>query len=214
MTDQTAQILWLMLAIAFVGSGLIARRIPMMRLIRWSAVWVALLFGVYLLFRMIEPDIIAWQQGRRGGEISMTQDSGADGGAMQEPDSLTASGATVRIPMSDDGHYWVDAMVNGQSVRFLIDSGASITAISQQTASALALLPDPSGSMVAVQTANGPVSAERSILPDMEIGAIRARDLPIIVSPSFGTVNVLGMNFLNKLKSWRVESGEMVLEPG
>ena len=86
--------------------------------------------------------------------------------------------------------------------------------ISQQTASALALLPDPLGGMVMVQTANGPISAQRAILPAMEIGSIHAIDLPVIVSPAFGTVNVLGMNFLGKLKSWRVEDGTMILEAG
>lgn len=124
--------------------------------------------------------------------------------------STTASDQVLKIPMSSDGHYWVDADLNGQTVRFLIDSGASITALGQQNASTLPLLPDQ-GSIV-VQTANGPVSAQRAIIAEMDIGPIRASELPVIVSPAFGSVNVLGMNFLGKLKSWRVEDGVMILE--
>jgi aspartyl protease family protein len=37
--------------------------------------------------------------------------------------------------------------------------------------------------------------------------------LPVVMSPAFGEVNVLGMNFLSQLKSWRVEDGDMLLEP-
>lgn len=195
--DQTAQAIFLILVISMVASGLLARRLPVLRLLAWAAVWALVLFAVYLLFQAIEPQITAWQQNRRGGEVAIAVDP-------------RSSGHVLKIPMSNDGHYWVDAHLNGQTVRFLIDSGASTTALAQQTASTLALVPDQ-GSMI-VQTANGPVNAQRATIAEMEIGPIHASGLPVIVSPAFGSVNVLGMNFLGKLKSWRVEDGVMILE--
>jgi len=209
-TDQTAHVIFMMLAVGIVASGLLARRLPLMRLLAWACTWALLLLGVFFVFRALEPQITKWQQSRRGGAVTGTPIPAA----MTSLPSTEATGGLVRIPMSNDGHYWVEAVVNGQNIRFLIDSGASTTAISQQTASALPLSPDPLGGMVMVQTANGPISAQRSILPAMEIGSIHAIDLPVIVSPAFGTVNVLGMNFLGKLKSWRVEDGTMILEAG
>ena len=62
-------------------------------------------------------------------------------------------------------------------------------------------------------TSNGPVEALRSNIATLVIGPLRASDLTIVVSPAFGGVNVLGMNFLSQLKSWRVEGDEMILEP-
>src|SRR5688500_2517733 len=64
-------------------------------------------------------------------------------------------GRTVRIPISDDGHFWATGSVNGQEVRFLVDSGASTTTVSQRTARAAGL---QTGMRVeSVETANGTV---------------------------------------------------------
>jgi aspartyl protease family protein len=207
-TGQAASALFLILVISMVASGLLARRLPAVRLLTWAIAWVVLIFGGYLLFRAIEPQITKWQQDRRSGDVMIAPDSAGPQSSATE----TVGGTVLKVPLSNDGHYWVDAQVNGQSVRFLIDSGASTTALGQQTASTLPLLPDPGSNMVMVQTANGPVSAQRAIVAEMDVGPIRATQLPVIVSPAFGTVNVLGMNFLGKLKSWRVEDGVMILE--
>ncbi|HTH28230.1 MAG TPA: TIGR02281 family clan AA aspartic protease [Sphingobium sp.] len=208
-SDQAAQAIFLILVISMVASGLLARRLPLLRLMTWAVAWAIVIFIGFLLFRAVEPQITQWQQSRRGGEIIIAPDNGTSGTGST---SGLVQGNVIRIPMSGDGHYWVDAKLSGQNVRFLIDSGASITAISQQSASTLPLLPDPGTSMAVVQTANGPVNAQRAIIADMEIGPIRASHLPVLVSPAFGTMNVLGMNFLGKLKSWRVENGVMILE--
>ena len=122
-------------------------------------------------------------------------------------------GSTLRINKSLDGHFWVDALVNGQNMRFLIDSGASITALSESAVMSASLNIDQSGFPMVLMTANGPIEARRSNIATLEIGPLRASDLPIVVSPAFGDVNVLGMNFLSQLKSWRVEGDEMILEP-
>jgi aspartyl protease family protein len=48
---------------------------------------------------------------------------------------------------------------------------------------------------------------------DLKLGDIVARDLPVVVSPAFGDTDVLGMNFLSQLKSWRVEGRTLILTP-
>lgn len=194
--DQAAHALWLLLALVLVASGMVGRRIPVARLIGWSAAWATLFLGLFILFRWFEPEIIAWQHSRRAGQIGVT----------------TGIAGVVRIPVSRDGHYWVDASVNDERVRFLVDSGASITAVSETTAKRIGLAEDPMGRTLVVQTANGPVTARRSIVADLRVGGIQATDLPVIMSPAFGDVNVLGMNFLGKLDGWRVSDGYMVLE--
>lgn len=114
--------------------------------------------------------------------------------------------------MAPDGHFWVQGEINGHSARFLIDSGATITALSDATARQAGLNVDTSGPGVIMHTANGTIQAQRSSIATLSVGPIRASDIGIVVSPAFGDTNVLGMNFLSRLKSWRVARDEMVLE--
>ena len=55
--------------------------------------------------------------------------------------------------------------------------------------------------------------AQSSTIGELRLGDITARDLAVVVSPAFGDTDVLGMNFLSRLKSWRVEDGVLVLVP-
>jgi aspartyl protease family protein len=123
------------------------------------------------------------------------------------------SGKEVRIRMSPDGHFWATVDLNGTRKRMLIDSGATLTAISADTAAAAGLKTDTQLFPVVLQTANGAVTAQTSRVRRLRLGDIVARDLPVVVSPAFGDVNVLGMNFLSMLKSWRVEDRTLVLAP-
>lgn len=122
-------------------------------------------------------------------------------------------GQEVRIRMSPDGHFWVRATINGVSQRLLVDSGATVTALSDRTAgrAGLALRDEPFP--ILLQTANGTVRPQTATIGELKFGTIVARDLPVVVSPAFGDMNVLGMNFLSRLKSWRVEDGWLILTP-
>lgn len=122
-------------------------------------------------------------------------------------------GKEVRIRMSPDGHFWATVSVNGIDRRMLIDSGATLTAISSGTARAAHLKVGDALFPVTLQTANGAVSAKTASVETLRLGDIVARDLPVVVSPSFGETDVLGMNFLSQLKSWHVDGRTLVLEP-
>ena len=64
-----------------------------------------------------------------------------------------------------------------------------------------------------IRTANGTVSAQTATVAKLKLGDIRASDLSVGVSPAFGDTDVLGMNFLSRLRSWRVEGSTLVLVP-
>ncbi len=66
---------------------------------------------------------------------------------------------------------------------------------------------------VVLKTANGSINAQTATIPELRIGNVVARDLPVVVSPAFGDMSVVGMNFLSRLKSWRVEGQTLILEP-
>ena len=122
-------------------------------------------------------------------------------------------GGEVRLRMSPDGHFWANVTLDGVERRMLVDSGATVTAVSERTAARAELKPGRAGVPMLIRTANGTVTARTATVGELELGAIVARDLGVVVSPAFGEVDVLGMNFLSRLKSWRVEGRTLVLTP-
>ncbi|SKB75158.1 retropepsin-like aspartic protease family protein [Sphingopyxis flava] len=120
-------------------------------------------------------------------------------------------GGEVRIPMSRDGHFWAETRINGIKRRMLIDSGATITALSQGTAKAAGVEPAASLVPILLQTANGTVRADAGEIAQLEVGGIAAQQLKTVISPGLGDTDILGMNFLSALESWRVEGRTLIL---
>ena len=202
--DQAASTIWYVLAIIFVASSLIGRRMAWGGLWRMALLWVAIFAALLGLFKL------AQDQGFLTGRWA--QRPVEQGDAPPLPPAR-AEGQALRIPVAPDGHYWVEGTINGTSARFLIDSGATVTALSDQTARAAGLNYDVGAPGIVMTTANGKVEARRSSIASLAIGPINASDLPVVVSPAFGEVNVIGMNMLSRLKSWGVQGGEMILTP-
>jgi aspartyl protease family protein len=128
-------------------------------------------------------------------------------------DNQQVSGKEMRVPMAEDGHFWVTAKFGRVERRMLVDSGATVTALSTETAAAVGLEPGNGPFPLMIQTANGTVRAQTATAPELRIGNIVARDLPVVTSEAFGDMDVLGMNFLSRLKSWRVEGRTLILTP-
>jgi aspartyl protease family protein len=206
-TDQTASTIWYVLAIMLVASALVGRRLAWSSLLRMALLWVAIFAGLLGLFKFAQG------QGYLTGRWAEQGGVAAPDGTPASLPPARAEGQALRIPVASDGHYWVEGAINGTPARFLIDSGATITALSENTARTAGLNFDIGAPGVIMNTANGKVEARRTSIATLAIGPIRASDLPIVVSPAFGEVNVIGMNLLSRLKSWGVQDGEMVLVP-
>jgi len=128
-------------------------------------------------------------------------------------DNQQVAGKELRVRMSSDGHFWVVASINGVNTRMLIDSGATVTALSERTARQAKISTGQGLSPVVLRTANGAATAETGEIDELRIGNIVARNLRIVTSPGLGGLDVLGMNFLSKLESWRVEGRILILVP-
>lgn len=122
-------------------------------------------------------------------------------------------GEELRVPMAADGHFWVEVSINGTKGRMLVDSGATVTAVPVDTANTAGLNIASNPVPVLIRTANGTIAAQNTRAEELRLGNIVARDLGVIVSPAFGDTHVLGMNFLSRLKSWRVEGRTLILVP-
>ncbi len=194
--DDTAQLIWGIGALVLVGSSLLARRMPLGQSLKMALAWVAIFGVVFVLFLFRGEAGAVWERA--------TADLRGDSG--------TVSGGTLRVPMAEDGHFWVRATINGSTTRFLIDSGATTTTISSGTARA-AGVEIGGGFPVIVQTANGTAEARRARIERLVVGPIIQGDAPVLVSEALGDTNLLGMSFLSKLRNWRVEGATLVLEP-
>jgi aspartyl protease family protein len=87
-----------------------------------------------------------------------------------------------------------------------------MTTVSSATARA-ASVELSGGFPVVVETANGIAEVQRARVETLAIGPIVQSDAPVHVSDGLGDTNLLGMSFLSKLKSWRVEGRTLILEP-
>jgi aspartyl protease family protein len=204
--DQTASSLWYLLALLLPLSALVARQLPIGTVARLGLAWAAIFAVLLGAFKYAQDK--GWLV-ERNGELTIAGSVEPEAPA-DVPEART-EGQALRIPVAPDGHYWVEGTINGTSARFLIDSGASVTALSETTAKAAGL--NIEDRTVEMLTANGRVEAKTSSVATLALGPIRASDLPVVVSPAFGEVNVIGMNMLSRLDSWGVRDREMVLTP-
>jgi len=142
-----------------------------------------------------------------------TDKSDAALAAMRRPE-LLVRGHETSIPLDVDGHLWVEAMVNGKPMDFMIDTGATYTSLSGDSARVLGLKATPGAMPAEFDTANGSAIGYFTRMGSLEFGSIRARDIDaVIMADDDGNTNVIGMNLLSGLRSWRAENGTLTLVP-
>jgi aspartyl protease family protein len=193
MNDNGPYMVFYIMAAVFVASSLFAMRMPLGKALKMALAWVAIFGVAFLLFAF------------RGEFSQLGQRIRAEATG-----SPIVEGEVVRIPVAEDGHFYVDSKLNGHDVRFMVDSGASVTTISRSTASAAGM--EIGTRRGVVITANGPASVMQSSADRLQVGSIERTDFPVDVSEQEG-LNLLGMNFLRSLQSWRVEGNYLVLQP-
>ena len=194
--DQAVHFIYLLGCLVLVASAFMVRRVPIAQGLKMFVGWV-LIFGAAFIVFTLKDEFLAL------GNRLMVE---VRGGTIEE-----AAPGEIRIRQASDGHFWVDAELNGHTARFLIDSGATTTSISRAAADRAGIVPS-AGFGTMVQTANGIVMVQRGRATSLKIGDIERRDLAVHISDGFGETNVIGMNFLSSLRSWSVEGRTLVLK--
>lgn len=180
----------------WLGAALVRRRVPGGRLLNTlsSLALGLILITVVLQLSRFDPRL----------EVAVPQ--------LGLPEQSVAGGET-RVPLAPDGHYWVRATINGQRANFLIDTGATVSAVSPVIAQAAGLEPRRGGITVQIKTANGSVSAQIATAERIAFGNIAAEGIDVVIAPGLGETNIIGMNLLSRLEGWRVEKGTLILTP-
>lgn len=192
--DQALALIYLFGVLVLVASGFAVRRAPIGQTLKMVLAWVLIFAAGFAIFAL-RDDFRAL--GRRI--------AAAAWGGGQE----TQAGE-LRIAMAEDGHFWVQGEMNGQRVRFLVDSGATVTTIGRETAERVGI--EPSGRPSVVGTANGTAVVDRGRAATLKLGPIERSDVAVQIARG-NTINVIGMNYLSTLSRWSVENGTLVLRP-
>jgi aspartyl protease family protein len=122
------------------------------------------------------------------------------------PDSVVVAPDTM-------GHFRVEGRVDGRFLQFVVDTGASVVALTADDAAALGIHPAEIDYRVLVKTANGTVRAAPAQLNMVEVGNLIVRDVAAMVLPKGAlSENLLGLSFLSRLRRFEYADGKMVLE--
>jgi len=194
--DHALRFIYLLSCAVLVGSALMARRLPLGQTLKMIIAWL-LIFGAAFLAFTLKDDFIALGQ-RAYAEIV--------------GDNVVYSGrGEIRIRQSDDGHFYINGEVNSHAVRFLVDSGATVTTLSRGAARDAGV--EPEGDFgVMVTTANGAALMDRGTVQQLKVGPIERGQLAVHISRlEEDDLNVIGMNFLSTLSAWSVEGRTLVL---
>ncbi|WP_304170182.1 TIGR02281 family clan AA aspartic protease [Phenylobacterium aquaticum] len=115
------------------------------------------------------------------------------------------------VTQARGGGFFVIGQVNGEAVRFMVDTGASDTVLSPADARRLGLDLDKLSYGRPSQTANGVGYGADFKADSLAVGPIRLTDMPLIVNQAAMDCSLLGMSFLGKLESFQVKGDKLYL---
>jgi aspartyl protease family protein len=128
-----------------------------------------------------------------------------------KPD-VSASRSVIIAPGSG-GHFRVAGRIDGRRVNFMVDTGASVIALTARDAATLGIHPVERDYVAMVKTANGamrvaPVELGMVEIDDLEVHNVAA----VVLPPGVLNENLLGLSFLSRLRRFEYTDGKLVLE--
>jgi aspartyl protease family protein len=132
--------------------------------------------------------------------------------AAPEPAASASNYRSMTIPRGRNGHFSVEAEVDGRRMEFLIDTGASVIVLRERDAARLGIHPARREYIANISTANGIVRAAPVELNRVDVGSLTVRNVQALVLPDEALgQNLLGMSFLSRVR-WEHRDGRLVLE--
>lgn len=132
-------------------------------------------------------------------------------GAAQQVQSA-GWGTETALKRERDGHFYADVTVEGVPTRMLVDTGASVVALTGDDALAMGLYWDESEVAPVAQGASGAVYGVNTTISHMRLGDFEARDVRAVIVPEGLGISLLGQSFLATIDNVRIADDRMVLE--
>jgi aspartyl protease family protein len=199
-TRDTADTLWLVRGVgwfALLSSGLLfARQVNLKQTARTALAWLVIA-GILVLG-------YAWRGSLMDAGLRLR-------GQLLPGYPVTTGPREMAISEDASGGYQVFGSVNGATVRFLIDTGASDIVLRAQDARAAGIDTNALDYSRAFATANGITHGAGAIVRELKIGDIVLHDVRVSVQRENLSTSLLGMNFLRRLKSFGFSDRRMVL---
>ncbi|KPU84633.1 aspartyl protease [Marinosulfonomonas sp. PRT-SC04] len=189
-SDDLAQLIYLsLLGCVIVGSFLVSNRKNLGRTAQQAAVWGLIFVGVIAAIGL-------WSDIRSNVAPSQSYIDGM---------------ATVEVPRSPDGHYYLTLDIDGTDVQFVIDTGASDLVLTKADAARIGIDVENLFYSGIAHTANGEVRTARVRLKNVRLGEIV--DLTVGASVNDGEMeqSLLGMTYLQRYSKIEIGGGKMIL---
>ena len=133
--------------------------------------------------------------------------------AEEQPTQVSVGQHRMEVTSGRDGHFRIDARVEGRHIDFLVDTGASLVVLRESSAATAGIHPMPRDYTATVTTANGNLKAAPAKLSRIQVGDITVFDVMALVLPDEAlSQNLLGVSFLSKLRRYEYANGRMILE--
>lgn len=136
-----------------------------------------------------------------------------DPAANPQPDRAAAltAGTDLVLVRAGDGHFYANALVEGTSARMLVDTGATVVALTGEDADAMGIAWDQAQAGPVARGASGTVYGVPVTLERMEVGEFEATGVRAIVVPEGLGTSLLGQSFLSQVPRVEIHGDQMVL---
>jgi len=179
----------------FLLPSLFYRQIKARQALKSAAIWFSI--GVILFIGYAYRDEMKGVAQRLAGELMP--------GAVQ----ITGNSNTIR--MGRDGHFSVEAQIDGVTINFLVDTGASDVVLSPKDADKLGFSVDQLTYSKTYRTANGEVQGAPVQLGQITIGSIQMNGVRASVNSAAMNRSLLGMSFLDRLSGFQINGNNLTL---
>lgn len=185
--DMTARILYLSLLVAAVGGWAMAEYrgklgAGLRTLMAWGMIIVGLMAG-YGLWTDMRSSILPVQQ---------------------------VEGQSIHIPRAADGHFYLTLEIEGRSIPFMVDTGATNIVLSARDAARLGVTTEGLVYMGEANTANGTVRTARVWLKDVQLGPFHDDSVTAYVTDGAMDGSLLGMDYLRRYRM-EIDGDQMIL---
>jgi len=167
-----------------------------------SSLAIAMVIALWLAPKLREAEYRAAISQQRTAPVTV---------AAASPETSPAGSRAAFIEREADGHYWTRADVQGTEVKFMVDTGASIVALTYRDAQRLGLQPEMLTFDSEIRTAGGITYGAPVTLNSIRIGRVLVNDVNAVVLRTDLEQSLLGMTFLGELNSYEFRRGQLII---